>query len=85
MTCLCMLHNPTLLLTLIGHLNQWDFTSLLPCHSVNCQGGPVWCIIANPKSPDQMAVGSEDGVVRLISKHTLINNVHWVRKIATAI
>jgi U3 small nucleolar RNA-associated protein 4 len=46
-----------------GHLNQWDLVSLTPCHSLNCQGGPVWCIAANPTIPHQLAVGSEDGMV----------------------
>ena len=46
-----------------GHLDQWDLLSLTPRHSLNCQGGPVWCIAANPTTPHQLAVGSEDGMV----------------------
>jgi U3 small nucleolar RNA-associated protein 4 len=52
---------------LSGRLDQWDLVSLKPSHSLNCEGGPVWCIAENPTLPEQLAVGSDDGVVRVFS------------------
>ena len=46
-----------------GHLDQWNLKTLKPCHSLDCQGGPVWCIVNNPVSPHTLAVGSDDGMV----------------------
>ena len=49
---------------LTGHLDLWDLRSLKPLHSLNCQGGPIWCVSENPSSPNELAVGCEDGMVR---------------------
>ena len=48
---------------LAGHLDQWNFRTLTPDHSLDCQGGPVWCMASNPVSPINFAVGSDDGMV----------------------
>ena len=60
-----------------GHLDQWDLQSLTPRHSLNCQGGPVWCIAANPTTPHQLAVGSEDGMVCFSSLENCCVHVIW--------
>ena len=53
---------------MVGHLDLWDLVSLTPTYSLDCQGGPLWCIAANPTSPHQLAVGSDNGMVCLLGK-----------------
>ena len=57
------MHVHLYILLCTGHLDQWDIVSLTLSHSLDCQGGPVWCTVANPTLPHQFAVGTEDGMV----------------------
>ena len=77
----------------LGHLDCWNLQSLKPSHSVDCQGGPIWCIAENPASPGHVAVGSEDGMVRntlfflFYSCHEsfILYSTHYVQLLVAAV
>ncbi|XP_078689122.1 U3 small nucleolar RNA-associated protein 4 homolog [Branchiostoma floridae x Branchiostoma belcheri] len=47
-----------------GDIIEYDMTKLTPKYAVDSYGGAVWCMAAN-NSQSTIAVGSEDGCVRL--------------------
>ena len=73
----------------LGHLDCWNLQSLKPSHSVDCQGGPIWCIAENPASPGHVAVGSEDGMVRntlfFLYESFILYSTHYVQLLVAAI
>ncbi|KAG7099464.1 hypothetical protein E1B28_001314 [Marasmius oreades] len=49
-----------------SELIEWDIEYLCLRRTINSQGGTIWCIAANPTST-MLALGCEDGTVRLLS------------------
>ncbi|KAK7058269.1 U3 small nucleolar RNA-associated protein [Paramarasmius palmivorus] len=47
-------------------LIEWDMEHLCIRRTINSQGGSIWCVAANPAST-MLALGCEDGTVRLVS------------------
>ncbi|KAI8852751.1 WD40-repeat-containing domain protein [Chytridium lagenaria] len=49
-----------------GCITEWDLVSLKPLARIESGGGAVWCMTATPDN-DEVAVGCEDGSVRVFS------------------
>ncbi|KAF9270464.1 WD40 repeat-like protein [Marasmius fiardii PR-910] len=49
-----------------SELIEWDMEYLCIKRTINSQGGSIWCVAANPASTT-LALGCEDGTVRLLS------------------
>ncbi|KAJ3316223.1 U3 small nucleolar RNA-associated protein, partial [Blyttiomyces sp. JEL0837] len=47
-----------------GFITEWDLISLSPLNKVESGGGAIWCMAVSPKG-DELAVGCEDGCVRV--------------------
>ncbi|ESK98444.1 u3 small nucleolar rna-associated protein 4 [Moniliophthora roreri MCA 2997] len=47
-------------------LIEWNMEHLCIRRTINSQGGSIWCVAANPTST-MLALGCEDGTVRLVS------------------
>ncbi|KAJ3206882.1 U3 small nucleolar RNA-associated protein [Dinochytrium kinnereticum] len=49
-----------------GCITEWDLTTLMPIAKVESGGGAIWCLAASPRH-DEVAIGCEDGTVRVFS------------------
>jgi WD40 repeat protein len=49
-----------------GCITEWNMTTLSPYSRVESGGGAIWCMTASPAG-DELAIGCEDGCVRVFS------------------
>jgi U3 small nucleolar RNA-associated protein 4 len=51
-----------------GYITEYDLTTCAPSSRVESGGGAIWCMAASPaKGGHEIAVGCEDGCVRIFS------------------
>ncbi|KAJ3795815.1 WD40-repeat-containing domain protein [Lentinula aff. detonsa] len=63
-----------------SELLEWDIENSTVRRTINSQGGTIWCVAANPAGTF-LALGCEDGTIRLISvaDDTLTHSKHFDR------
>ncbi|KAJ3417525.1 U3 small nucleolar RNA-associated protein 4 [Chytridiales sp. JEL 0842] len=49
-----------------GCITEWNISTLAPYSKVESGGGAIWCMAASPKG-DELAIGCEDGCLRVFS------------------